>query len=248
MPAVGRFRAGGVRRSADATHPTTAATTAAAATAAATTTASATAPTTAASATAPTTAASATATPLLHLAGDRIEPLGIERGTGRGKQRVLLLVDVCAVGVHERLRDGGEVRNRGRVVGSAVEPLDQRIELRMQREVLAMLAGESLEERRELGVLAKAREERGLFVLLVTPHRAREEAGDVAERVDVGRRVPRLNCDRHQVLEALLETTMRSFELLERVSSFVAHARELRSVGDELGPAGAGGLWGRCGR
>ena len=93
----------------------------------------------------------------------------------------------------------------------------------MEREVLAVLDREPLEERLELGDAAEPREQRALLVLLVASHRAREERGDVADGIHVRRRSSRFSSGPRQVLEAFLESPMGSFELNERIARFFRH-------------------------
>ncbi len=166
-----------------------------------------------------TASSSAVLASLAHLEGHRVELVGIEHHPGRGEDRPFLLLDVGSVRGRELRGQGIESGDRCRVVGNRVEPFDEFVESRVQREMFAVLPREASEERRELDVVPKTRKEGGLLVLLMTAHGAREEGGDVADGVHVHRRIPRLTGDRDEIFESLFEATMRAFELLERISS-----------------------------
>ena len=93
----------------------------------------------------------------------------------------------------------------------------------MQREMFAMLRGEAIEQRIDLIATANARKERALLVFLVSSHGAREECGDVADRIHVRRRAARFSSGPRQVLEAFLESPVGSLELSERISNVLVH-------------------------
>lgn len=147
----------------------------------------------------------------LHFIEDRREIMGGERATCGGEEHGLLDVDVRAVCVFQRGRDPPEVLELGRLRDGALEPL-------VQGDVRDVLVAQLVDDRREVGDVREAREERDLFVVLVTTHLAREEVRDVARRRLVETVFAR---DLGQHGEAFFEPAMRTRQLLEGIAHFL---------------------------
>jgi hypothetical protein len=142
----------------------------------------------------------------LHFVHDRREIVLFQGAARSRKHDRFFDVEMGAVCIFER---GGKppylvaiaIRNR------TVEPF-------VERDVRLVLAAELLEDRREVRVRREAREERLLFVGLVTLHLTTEEVGDVARS-----RLVELLSTRgiDERAERFFEPPMRSRQLLERV-------------------------------
>lgn len=168
-----------------------------------------------------------TAAARLHLGVHRFEIAGVERAPRGREQHRLLDVDVRAVGILERIRRPYEVRS----LGAPDRALERGGEL-----ALSDVTGRELaEDVRELGDALEPREERALLVLLVSRDLPREEIGDLARRLEVGR----VLADRMgEIGKALFQTAVRARELLERIGR-AAHVRAPALIFSRRGIASA---------
>jgi hypothetical protein len=139
----------------------------------------------------------------LHFAGNPGDRVGVESRTRGWKEVPFLFFDVRAVCTHQGVGERFDFAARAFIL--RIEIADDLLEPRVERFVLAMLACEALEHRRELGARGEARKQRLLLVLFVPPNRTIEETRNLTHELDIDLRSGRRT---HEIVEALFEPSV----------------------------------------